>query len=177
MSLQNACQCNEQLLSELIQAIKGLPSSNYQKTAAPDNPQTIGAHVRHIIEFYQCFLSGLDTDSINYDRRKRDPKCEKSISSAVDVLLNIKEEMVRLKENTSSEINLTLNAYTDTNGSVIKVKTSVIRELLFLQSHATHHMAMINLLLQQSGHKSSGDFGVATSTLIYRKQQEAPSKN
>ncbi|WP_257294661.1 DinB family protein [Endozoicomonas sp. YOMI1] len=177
MSLHNACQCNEQLLSELIQAIEKLPANNYQKSATPDSAQTIGAHVRHIIEFYQCFLSGLDSRYINYDNRNRDPECERNVSSAVDALLSIKARLVKLTKNTWSKINLTLNANTDTNGSVIKVETSVVRELLYLQCHTTHHMSIINLLLQQLGNQPPKNFGVATSTLIYRKQQEASAEN
>ncbi|WP_257283592.1 DinB family protein [Endozoicomonas sp. SESOKO1] len=177
MSPQNACQCNEQLLSELIQVIKRLSSNNYQKPATTDGRQTIGAHVRHIIEFYQCFLSGLDSRSINYDNRNRDPECERNVSSAVDALLIIKERLVKLTKNTSNEINLTLNACTDTNGSVSTAETSVVRELLFLQCHTTHHMAIINLLLQQPGLLPPKNFGVATSTLIYQKQQEASSES
>ena len=177
MSLQNTCHCNEQLLSELIQAIKTLHSEAYQKPAAPDNPQTIGAHVRHIIEFYHCFLSGLESSYINYDNRTRDPECERNISSAVDTLLSIKKCLAKLTTNTLREVNLTLNANIDTTGNVVNTETSVIRELLFLQSHAIHHMAMINLLLQQSGHSPPKDLGVATSTLIYRKQLEASSEN
>ena len=177
MSLQNACQCNEQLLSELIQAIERLPSNSYQKSVTPDGRQAIGAHVRHIIEFYHCFLSGLDGRSIDYDNRNRDPECEKSVSSAVDALRSVKKRLVTLTDNTSNEINLTLNACTDTNGSVIAADTSVVRELLFLQCHTTHHMAIINLLLQQSGHQPPKNLGVATSTLIYQQQQEASSEN
>ncbi|WP_257264990.1 DinB family protein [Endozoicomonas sp. ONNA2] len=177
MSLRNACQCNEQLLSELIRAIARLPANNYQKSAVPDSSQTIGAHVRHIIEFYQCFLSGLESRYINYDNRNRDPECERNVSSAVGALLSIKERLVKLTKNASGEIHLTLNASTDANGTVVKAETSVIRELLFLQCHTTHHLAIINLLLQQPGHQPPKNLGVATSTLIYQKQQKASSEN
>ncbi|USE36317.1 DinB family protein [Endozoicomonas sp. SCSIO W0465] len=176
MSLQNACQCNEQLLSDLIQAIERLPANHYQKSAAPGSRQTIGTHIRHIIEFYLCFLSGLESRSINYDNRNRDAECERNVASAVNALLGIKERLVKLTK-TSSKINLTLNACTDTNGSVIKVETSIVRELLFLQNHTTHHMAIINLLLQQSGHQPPKNLGIATSTLIYQTQQETSSEN
>jgi hypothetical protein len=30
---------------------------------------TIGQHVRHILEFYQSVLNGLDSKNINYDNR------------------------------------------------------------------------------------------------------------
>ncbi|WBA81871.1 DinB family protein [Endozoicomonas sp. GU-1] len=177
MSLSNACRCNEQLLSDLIQVIERLPANTCQKAVAPDSAQTIGAHVRHIIEFYQCFLSGLDSRCINYDNRDRDPECERNVASAVGALLSIKERLVRLTGNASGEIHLTLNACIDTNGTVVKTETSIVRELLFLQCHTTHHLAIINLLLQQSGHNPPKNFGVATSTLIYQKQQETSSEN
>lgn len=179
MSLQSVCQCNEQLLSELIQAIKTLPSTSYQTEISAENSQTfsqtIGAHVRHIIEFYQCFFSGLENKQINYDERRRDAECEVNLASALKILLHITKQLASLAKNPSPSINLTLNACIDTEGYSVSTETSLVRELLFLQSHTTHHMAMISLLFQESGYEPPKDLGVATSTLIYRKQQVMPS--
>ncbi|MFK0571158.1 DinB family protein [Endozoicomonas sp.] len=179
MSLQSVCQCNERLLSELIEAIKTLPSNSYQAEVCTDNSQAvsqkIGAHVRHIIEFYQCFFAGLEHKQINYDERKRDPECEINRVSALKTLLSITQQLASLASNPSTTINLALSASIDTEGNTVSTESSPVRELLFLQSHATHHMAMINLLFQASGNEPPKDLGVATSTLIYRKEQAMSS--
>ncbi len=175
MSLQSVCQCNEQLLSELIQTLKTLSSSSYQEEVLTDNSQTIGAHVRHIIEFYQCFFSGLESKQINYDERKRDTEYEVNLASALRILLNITHQLASLANTPSASINLAFSATIDTDGSTVSLESSLVRELLFLQSHTTHHMALINLLFHVSGNEPPKNLGVATSTLIYRKQQVMPS--
>jgi len=45
----------------------------------------ISGHMRHIIEFYECFLDGLPAGRIDYDARKRDQSIERS-TVAADVL-------------------------------------------------------------------------------------------
>src|SRR5690348_2877029 len=41
-------------------------------------PHKAGSHLRHVLEFYECFLSGLPGGPIDYDNRRRDESVEKS---------------------------------------------------------------------------------------------------
>ena len=43
------------------------------------NGSSVGAHVRHIIEFYNCLLEFDIRRMVNYDKRKRDKSLENSI--------------------------------------------------------------------------------------------------
>ena len=40
------------------------------------NNESIGRHVRHIIDFYLCFINGIGANHMNYDLRDRNPKIE-----------------------------------------------------------------------------------------------------
>src|SRR5438132_13985534 len=53
-------------------------------TASPSGlaPHKAGGHLRHILEFYECFLSGLAGARIDYDARKRDLSVETSRTDA-----------------------------------------------------------------------------------------------
>src|SRR5271169_5877558 len=35
-------------------------------------PHRVGSHLRHVLEFYECFLEGIAFSRIDYDARKRD---------------------------------------------------------------------------------------------------------
>ncbi len=48
--------------------------------------------------------------------------------------------------------------------------SSVERELQFLRSHTVHHFALIAVILRLSGLEPGEEFGVAPSTLRYRKE-------
>ena len=47
------------------------------------NGSSIGAHVRHIIEFYNCLLEFDFRRTVNYDNRKRDKSLENSTDKSI----------------------------------------------------------------------------------------------
>ena len=53
-------------------------------TASPSDlaPHKAGSHLRHILEFYECFLAGLARARIDYDARKRDLSVQTSRAAA-----------------------------------------------------------------------------------------------
>ena len=171
MSLHNVCFCNEQLLSELITAINSLPADLYATPVSGDSRQTVGMHSRHIIEFYQCFFTGLTSQHINYDERNRNTDYEDLRSEGMSALKQMIVKMTELRTSASGNNKLMLTSVSDTTGSSVTIETSTERELLFLHSHTTHHMAIINLLLKQAGFTPGKELGIATSTQIYRKSQ------
>ena len=171
MSLNNICRCNEELLSELIGAIHQLPIGVYSARTPNTNGQSIGAHARHIIEFYQCLFSGLEQQKINYDVRPRDPNCQVEEDAGIASLKSILIELTNLRLSSSlSEV--TLTSVIDDEGQSLTITTSLQRELLFLHSHTTHHMAIINLLMRQAGHPPEYELGVANSTQIHRNAEK-----
>ncbi|WP_067517420.1 DinB family protein [Endozoicomonas ascidiicola] len=171
MSLQNVCYCNEQLLSELIAAINSSSDELYPAAITGDARQTIGMHTRHIIEFYQCFFSGLNSRHINYDNRTREQRLERISSVGIGALKQIIDQLAELSTSELKHQKLMLTSVTDTQGTSVAIESSPERELLFLHSHTTHHMAIINLLLQQAGQTLNNELGVATSTQIYRNSK------
>src|SRR5437868_12953620 len=50
---------------------------------------TIGQHVRHIIELFQCLENGYDEGKINYESRKRDGVIESNKSFATELLSEV----------------------------------------------------------------------------------------
>ncbi|MRI31729.1 hypothetical protein EOPP23_01800 [Endozoicomonas sp. OPT23] len=170
MTLAEACQFNDSSLTELECVLQSLSDSQYQNHSSAVS-SSIGTHVRHIIEFYQCFFKGLDFGVIDYDNRPRNIELEESIELAVDYLKN-----VRLMLNSPTVDNhqgtVEIFAVLDTDNS-IQTSSNVSRELLFLQGHTTHHLAMIALLMEQGGMKVPKNFGVAASTRLHRAVQTA----
>src|SRR6185295_12399776 len=50
---------------------------------------TIGQHLRHIIELFQCLENGYDDGLINYEKRKRDIEIETDKELATTLLSEI----------------------------------------------------------------------------------------
>ena len=177
MSINLATLCNTRTLTELSGLLHYVNDAIYQKQSSDPQGETvssIGAHCRHIIEFYQCFFHGLPEESIDYDARQRAPLIEHNRSCALRQLNDICEQLHLLAQSDLSKT-LMLKAQIDKDFSVVICETSIVRELVFLQSHSIHHMATISVLLNNYGVVTPKDFGLADATRIFNQKhhQEA----
>lgn len=164
MSLHHICQLNISELDELGALIRKLSTAQYTRHLSIHcNP--VGAQVRHVIEFYQCFLQGLELGTLNYDNRPRDPDLETSPQKALEQLELICRQL-SLMGNDFEALNFRACGG---SGYYIATTSNIKRELLFLQSHTSHHKAIISLLLEQADIKVPKEFGYALATRAYRQ--------
>src|SRR5215470_912179 len=73
---------NIRWLRQALRLLERLDDTIYSAVAPGFAPHRAGAHLRHILEFYQCFLDGLDSSHIDYDSRRRDQSIERSRHTA-----------------------------------------------------------------------------------------------
>lgn len=121
---------------------------------------SIGAHFRHIFEHYECFFSAKNTEVL-YHLRKRNSSLETDLQRAI---LKCNELIAAIK---TTDNNFALSVYDE--GSNEGAPSSVCRELLFLASHTVHHYAIIKLIAIERNLPVPDNFGVAFSTIAYRK--------
>lgn len=124
---------------------------------------TIGQHIRHIIEFYDCLINGYTTGEINYDNRQRDLAIEKNSTVAIQklqhILLNIDKPDCTLSLRQPCILGEQL------------IKTSYHRELLHNLEHSIHHQAIIKIaLLNNTNIVLSPNFGIAPSTIEHQSK-------
>lgn len=131
----------------------------------------VGGHFRHCLDFADCFFNGIETGKIDYNQRQREISVETDLQSALAKIAVTVEKLRNLTEqNLDGEIKLRHERAIDENDEKSWCQTTLTRELEFLQSHTVHHFAIIGLKLFQAGIKVDENFGVADSTLKYRKQ-------
>jgi hypothetical protein len=123
-----------------------------------------GGHVRHCIEFYQCFLDQWPSGHVNYDARARDPEIEADPAAAVRSL----HELSRCFEESDGS-SLHDHPLKVREGGTDWLDSTSGRERRFLFSHTVHHMALIAILLRSHGTTVPEEFGVAPSTMAYRR--------
>lgn len=157
---------NIRWLHQGLRLLDRLGDSSYSAVAPGFAPHRAGAHLRHVLEFYQCFLDGLDASHIDYDSRRRDESIErsrhtasvaiKSIIHAFETRSDVREERivwVRMEDAATSGVADTF------------MESSLSRELQVLSSHTVHHFALIAMTLRAHGVQVDPDFGMAPSTL------------
>jgi len=129
---------------------------------------SIGMHYRHIIEFYEVMISGIEQGEINYDSREHDPELEQSRKKCLERLEEIRK-VITLEP--SKKLKLS-GSYTRENDLMFTIPTNFERELVYNIEHAIHHMAIIRIALQHEfpDLSVSEAFGYAYSTLKHLKK-------
>ncbi len=165
-----------EILEQLSSIIRQLSVEEYQKPVEVLSYNSIGKHVRHILEFYEILLSGVHSKAINYDLRKRNPIIEVDKQAT----LNQIKTFVSIIEQVKSDVNLMLSGnYSVADGyETFVVSSSFSRELMYNVEHAIHHMAIIKIAINSSFKHINvpSHFGIASSTVRFKNQYEISEK-
>src|SRR5712691_1807688 len=76
-------------LRQAILVLDRMDDRTYLESPPSLAPHRVGGHLRHILEFYECFLDGLESSHIDYDARKRDMAIETSRQTALAKIRSI----------------------------------------------------------------------------------------
>jgi hypothetical protein len=133
---------------------------------AEKNPAaSLGAHYRHVLDHFFCLAEGIRTGQVNYDKRRRNPQLESSVTCARLVTEELIDELGSLShEILQRECTVTYSVAYGENGEEA-VSSNVAREVMFCVGHAIHHFAILRLLCAGVGATLPYEFGVAPSTL------------
>lgn len=156
---------NISLLEQGASLLAKLDDELYTSVPVGVSKSGVGAHLRHCLDFYGCFLRGLATARIDYDWRERNDLIEKDRAAAISKIRETADGLNRLQV-VNGELLVKLEGEQAQSGSAWS-RSSIKRELQFLLSHSVHHYALIAFLLRLQGFEPSADFGVASSTLKY----------
>jgi 6-pyruvoyl-tetrahydropterin synthase len=155
-SIKNTLTDLQKVISQLSETDFCMPIDNLSGAS-------IGEHSRHIIELFQSVIHSYSHGVLNYDNRERNKMIQTNKEFAnfvIDTLLkNIEKpnKSITLEHKIAGETNL--------------IQTNYFREMLYNLEHCIHHQALIKVALFQLQYvKLNDDFGVAPSTLEFRKQ-------
>lgn len=150
-------------LDELTNLLDQLSNKEYSKPCRILSDSSIGEHIRHILEMFQCLEDSYDSGILNYDNRERDKRIETKIQFAKQFILDVKSGLKSDNKIIYLEQNI--------NGLTFRIQSNYYRELLYNLEHCTHHQALIKVaVLQYENIVIDKNFGVARSTIEYRKQ-------
>ena len=150
-------------LSENIELLRQLTNDEFIQKNPELSNATIGEHMRHIIELFGCLLENYDYGLINYDDRKRDILLQTDKNEAIAII----EKYLLELDKPNKPLSLTHNCFSP----IELLQTNYFRELIYNLEHSIHHQALIKVALHSLPHiKIPSTFGVAPSTLEYRKQ-------
>ena len=156
----------EDVFVQLSDALGQLSDNEYIQPSRVLFGATIGQHVRHIIELFQCLENGYHEGVVNYEKRKRDYRIETDKEFAAVLLRRVFRNM----DKPNKHIDLEAEDYNQTM-EVVTIPSNYYREIAYNLEHTIHHMALIRVGINDVTSISlPKEFGVAYSTLKFRQQ-------
>lgn len=168
--MQGIKEGNKKVIEQLCSFIQQINNDDYSKKLAILSGSSVGMHVRHILEFYSCFLDNLSAENICYDKRERQLIYEVDTQSTISKFNSIINNISKL----SKDLPIILNSNAQDDEVISEtITSSCSRELLYTLDHAIHHMALIKIAVnfEFKNIKLADNFGVAPSTIRYQNSQ------
>jgi hypothetical protein len=163
MQLQQAVN---NVFVQLSETLARLSEEEYVKPCRALTNNTVGQHVRHIIELFQCLDKGYPSSLVNYEKRVRDIQIETDKELASNLLKEIHSNLNRPNKELILEA-----SYDDHSTEPVTIATNYYREIAYNLEHTIHHMALIRIGIDEVATIAlPEDFGVASSTVKHRKQ-------
>ena len=162
-------ESSRKLLEETANVIKQMEINQYTRELTVFNGNTIGKHVRHILDLFECLIESCKHSELNYDHRKRSSEIESSLECAISKMNEIAEKIEELNLRQKLKLTQTINNVR------CEFETEVGRELLYNLEHMVHHLTLIRIGIEQNFPliQIPNHFGVAYSTQQYIKNCEA----
>jgi hypothetical protein len=150
---------------QLSYALDQLTDDQYVEPSSILFNATIGQHVRHIIELFQCLENGYDEGVVNYEKRKRDYRIETDRVFAAKCMRAIYREL----DKPNKRMLLEAEDYNEDVETIV-IPSNYYREVAYNLEHTIHHMALIRVGVNEvSAVELPDEFGVAYSTIKYRQ--------
>lgn len=156
------------ILQQLADVMRQLDSADFVRPSVSLSQATIGQHVRHTLEFFQCLERGLPKGVVNYDEREHNELLQENRELALQVI----DQITTFLRNREGNVSLSLEVgYERSSDRTQTVPSNYFRELTYNIEHAVHHMALIKIGLWEVAPRVAlpVDFGVAVSTLRHQE--------
>ena len=158
-----------EMAGQLILVLNAIGCEKYPEKINLLSGSSLGKHVRHVIECFNCFLEGYESGIVNYDHRKRELEIEVYKLLAINKLNKIQDQLKYLDLNKGLVLEVNFDK---TEADRTKLHTTAGRELAYNLEHAIHHMALIKIglinicpeLILPEG------FGIAYSTINHQNE-------
>jgi hypothetical protein len=152
------------ILDEVKNCMEFVDPRDFVKPLPVLDGNSIGRHIRHILEFFQCLDLAVETGYLNYDLRARNLQMETDPEFT-------RNQIEVLKHRIAFYSNVEIEMEVDYGQGVSRIQTTVFRELVYNIEHSVHHLAILKIGIQSSFPQVEipDHLGVAYSTTAYHQ--------
>jgi uncharacterized damage-inducible protein DinB len=145
-----------------IKLLENISDEEYSNTSIAPYYSSIGSHMRHVLDVFDCIFEGIASKQINLIKRKRNNLAENSTSVGIDYFRNVLTQLNDLESNDFNEI---VEVTDDLGLGVVTANYTLGGLLIQAHSHAIHHFASVGYVISQLGIQlPDNDFGFNPTT-------------
>lgn len=173
---EQLCEYTTAVLAQMVSVIQP-----YVCTQQPDYAAHVGAHMRHIIEHYDTLVNALNATksdpqalcAADYDARERNLEVEANPLEAIRRIDLIKAALGNSSGLNEAAMLQLVRVYT--RGGLkgehnFCTPSTLAREIMFLNSHATHHFAILQGYARERGQTLGAGVGKAPATVAHEQR-------
>ena len=159
----------EQNLNRGVRLLNSISDTQYSDTTVQPYHSSIGGHMRHILDVFDCIFSGLEHKHIDLTARKRNQLAEEKTAFGLAYFEDTIEKINSLK---TIDLNQKIAVTDDLGLGMITANYTLASILIQAHSHAIHHFASIGYIICNLGIElPDADFGYNPSTPRCKEQE------
>jgi len=145
-----------------IKLLENISDASYTDTSVAPYYSSIGVHMRHVCDIFDCIFEGISTNKVDLAARKRMELAEQNTTEGIAYFDRIIELLQAVKPAQYEEIILVSD---DLGLGTVQVNYTIASALIQAHSHAIHHFASIGYIIAQLGIEfPDNDFGYNPTT-------------
>ena len=151
-----------QNLNRGVNLLNSIDDQQYAENSTAPYFSSIGIHMRHVLDVFDCILRGLETGMIDLSDRKRNELAETHVAMGIDYFSEVKERLLQLE---NQDLDRVVQVKDDLGLGMVTANYTLAAALIQAHSHAIHHFASIGYIISQLGISlPDGDFGYNPTT-------------
>ncbi len=145
-----------------VNLLNSINDAQYSDSTIAPYYSSIGIHMRHILDVFDCIFEGLETKKVDLSARKRNELAE----NKVDFGLQYFEEVIaKLEFLRSVDLDVKVEVKDDLGLGIVTANYTLASAFIQAHSHAIHHFASIGYVISQLGIQlPDSDFGYNPTT-------------
>lgn len=152
----------EKNLQKGIHLLSTISEEHYKDTSIQPYYSSIGGHIRHIMDVFDCFFEGYVSGEIDLTSRKRNVRAEQEIAVGIAY---ISSTIKKIQAIANDDFNRLVFVSDDLGAGKVRAQYTVSAILIQAHSHAIHHYASIGYIIDQLGIElPDEDFGFNPTT-------------
>lgn len=145
-----------------VKLLNAINDNQYSDSSVAPYYSSIGIHMRHILDVFDCIFEGLETKKVDLSARKRNELAENKV---VFGLAYFEETILKLEGLKKQNLDILVEVKDDLGLGVVTANYTLASALIQAHSHAIHHFASIGYIISQLGiNLPDADFGYNPTT-------------